>query len=289
MRRLSKSAYGEVYHQGSNQGFVVTPQGVLMVDTPERPIQAVKWREKIIDGFGPIRHLVNTHHHGDHIAGNFYFPGVEVIGHELLPPLYDATVKAWYSPERLERMKQIDPDSVWLVNHPAYPPNPPTRLYRDRLDLVLGDVRIEIMHFPGHTPEETHVYLPDERVMFTGDNIFYQSKIYLQDCDPWQQIESIRRMESYDVEVFVPGHGEYFFDKRYLQEEITIIESWISFVEGLVKRGLSLEEALKEPVSADVDPYAPGQGRVDASPRINDINVRNLYRRVKERESAAGV
>ena len=283
MRKLSNSAYGEVYHRGSNHGFIVTPEGVLAVDTPERPIQAVKWREKIVDQFGPIRHLVNTHHHGDHIAGNYYFPGVEVIGQELLPLLFDETLKTFYGPDRIERMKQVDPDSLWLVNHPAYPHNPPTRLYKDRLDLVLGDVRIEILHFPGHTPEETHVYLPDEKVMFTGDNVFYQHKIYLQDCDPWQQIESVRRMESYDVEVFVPGHGEYLFDKSYLKEEITIIEAWVSFVEGLVKRGLSLEEALKVPVPDDVDHYAPGQGRVDAEARINDINIRNLYRRVKER------
>lgn len=288
MRRLSKSAYGEVYYQGSNQGFIATSEGVLAVDTPERPIQAVKWREKIVEGFGPIRHLVNTHHHGDHIAGNCYFPGAQVIGHELLLPLFEPTLKGWYSAERLERMKQTDPDSVWLMDHPAYPSNPPTRLYQDRLDLTLGDVRIQLLHFPGHTPEETHVYLPDERVMFTGDNIFYQCKIYLQDCDPWQQIESIRRMATYDVEVFVPGHGETFSDKRYLQEEIGIIESWIGFVEGLVQRGLTLEEALKEPVASDVDPYPPGQGRVDAAARINEISMRNLYRRVKERLAATG-
>ena len=79
MRRISESAYAEIYFWGCNPGFIVTGEGVVMVDTPQQPIDAVRWRERLQE-HGPIRYLVNTEPHIDHVSGNAYFPGVEVIG-----------------------------------------------------------------------------------------------------------------------------------------------------------------------------------------------------------------
>jgi glyoxylase-like metal-dependent hydrolase (beta-lactamase superfamily II) len=65
---------------------------VLLIDTPQQPIDALRWRERITEQHGRILHLVNTEPHPDHIRGNAYFPGVEVIGHELMPARYQASV-----------------------------------------------------------------------------------------------------------------------------------------------------------------------------------------------------
>src|SRR5687768_11587338 len=138
MRRVSRSAYAEVLLWGCNPGFIATDDGVLLIDTPQQPIDAVRWREQITDRFGPIRHLVNTEPHPDHIRGNAYFPGVEVIGQEGMVARYQAAIPMMTSPELGEQMKQIDQDSVWLFNHPDYPPNPPTRTFTDSLTLDLG-------------------------------------------------------------------------------------------------------------------------------------------------------
>ena len=96
MRQLSKSVYAEFYFCGCNPGFVVTRDGVILVDTPQQPIDALRWRETITEQHGPIRYLVNTEAHWDHIHGNAYFPGVEVIGQK--------GVGERYEPEIMERV-----------------------------------------------------------------------------------------------------------------------------------------------------------------------------------------
>jgi cyclase len=282
MRQVSDNVHAEIYFWGCNPGFVTTSDGVFMIDTPQQPINAVQWRERISE-YGPIRHLVNTEPHGDHILGNSYFPGVEVIGQTLMEARYEETIPRMQSDERVEQMQETDPDSVWLLQHPHYPPNPPTRLFDKELMITLGDHTIELHHIPGHTPPQTAVYLRDEGVVFTGDNVFHRMMSFVQEADPWEWLEALKRIEALGAEVIVPGHGEPC-DNSYLSEQATVIEGWIDAVEDFVKRGLTEAEALNEP-RPDVDPYPIGQRLYPATDRIKALNVGNVYRHVVARQS----
>ena len=76
--------------RGSNPSFVVTSDGVVAIDTPQLPSRAVEWRREA-ESHGPIRYLINTEHHVDHIFGNYYFrgSGATVVNHrELLRPIH---------------------------------------------------------------------------------------------------------------------------------------------------------------------------------------------------------
>jgi cyclase len=285
MRRISPSIYAEVLFWGCNPGFVATSDGVLLIDTPQQPIDAMRWRERIVEQFGPIRHLVNTEPHPDHIRGNAYFPGVEVIGQAGMVARYEQALPTMTGSELLETMKQTDPDSVWLFNHPDYPPNPPTRTFTDELTLHLGDHEIRIIHHPGHTAPQTSVYVPQEGVVFTGDNVFYKCKTFVQEADPWQWLEALDRIGQLDVEVIVPGHGEPC-DRRYLKEQAQIIENWIGAVEDLVQRGLTEEEALAEPLDVlKLDPYQLGQRLFPIWDNLHGRIIRNLYKQVQARRA----
>ncbi len=282
MRRVSEHVYAEVYYWGCNPGFLVTDGGVFMVDTPQQPINAVQWREKMAE-HGRPRHLVNTEPHGDHILGNSYFPGVEVIGQRLMLDRYNETIPRMQSEERLETMKQQDPDSVWLLNHPHYLPNSPTRHFDEHLTLTLGKHTIECIHMPGHTPPQTSAYFPQEGVVFTGDNVFYRCKTFLQEANPWEWLASLKAIEALDVSVIVPGHGEPC-DKSYLREQAEIVEAWTAAVEKFVQAGMTEEEALAQP-RPDVDPYPIGQRLFTAHDRVNTSNVTNLYRQIVARNA----
>jgi glyoxylase-like metal-dependent hydrolase (beta-lactamase superfamily II) len=282
MRRISEHVYAEIYFWGCNPGFVVTGEGVVMVDTPQQPIDAVRWRERLLE-HGPIRHLINTEPHIDHIQGNAYFPGVEVIGQVGLRTRYlDAVPQMG---ERLEPMKQADPDSVWLFGHPDYPPNPPTRTFESELTLQLGGQTIRCLHIPGHTPPQTAVFLPDEGVVFTGDNVFHKVKTFIQEADPWEWLEALRRIAALGAETIVPGHGEPC-DNSYLPRQAEIIEAWLGAVEEFVRKGMTEEEALRQPAPR-VDPYPIGQRLFPISERVDAWNVSNLYRRIVARQQAA--
>src|SRR5579864_5193372 len=145
MRRITDKVYAEIYFWGCNPGFVSTTDGVFMIDTPQEPINAVQWRERLQE-HGPIRHLVNTEPHPDHIRGNSFFPGVEVIGQERMVARYQEALPIITGAQTLETMKTTDPDSVWLFNHPEYPPNQPTRTFADSLDVSMGSVGIQLLH-----------------------------------------------------------------------------------------------------------------------------------------------
>ena len=70
--KVTTSVYVETGYQGANVGYITTEQGVVMVDTPQRPTDAVAWRKQIKKA-GEISYLINTHSHGDHFFGNYFF------------------------------------------------------------------------------------------------------------------------------------------------------------------------------------------------------------------------
>ena len=282
MRRISANVYAEIYYWGCNPGFLTTADGVFMVDTPQQPIDAVRWRERIAE-HGTPRHLVNTEPHGDHIMGNAYFPGVEVIGHTSMLPRYEETIPRMQSAERVETMKQTDPDSVWLLNHPDFPPNPPTRLFEDELTLRLGDHTVRMIHMPGHTKPQTAVFFPEEGVVFPGDNVFHHVKTFIQEGDPWEWLTALDRLAALDASVIVPGHGEPC-GNDYLATQREIIEAWIGVVQGFVDRGMTEDEAVRQPLP-QVDPYPIGQRLYPISESLDVRIVTNLHRQMIARRS----
>jgi cyclase len=161
------------------------------------------------------------------------------------------------------------------------------------LTLQLGSRTIEILHTPGHTPPQTAIHLADEGVVFTGDNVFYKCKTYVQECDPWELLATLERIGQLGADTIVPGHGEPC-GTSYLAEQTSIVQEWVGAVEKLVDRGLTEEEALAEPIDVkSFDPYPLGQRRwlasydVDAQvANVNRQNVGNLYRRIVARRKA---
>jgi cyclase len=285
VRRIAETIFAEIYFWGCNPGFITTRDGVFMIDSPQQPIDAVRWRERLVE-HGPIRHLVNTEPHQDHIRGNAYFPGVEVIGQERMVARYAEMLPIITGPQTLDVIKTADPDSVWLFNHPDYPPNPPTRTFSDRLTLQLGDHEIQILHHPGHTPPQTSVFIPHEGVVFTGDNVFHKCKTFVQEADPWQWLLALDHIRALDADTIVPGHGEPC-TRAYLATQAEIIHNWIGVVEDFVRRGLSEDEAAATPLDVvkDIDPYPIGQRLFPRSDWVTEANIRNVYKHVTARQA----
>lgn len=288
MRRVGKNAFTEVYYAGCNPSFVETSDGVVMIDSPQQPIDAVRWRERLEEK-GPIRYLINTEPHIDHISGNAYFPKAEVIGHKKLQDCFEEYLRAFGSvEERREAAKKSDPDSVWLFGHPDYRgSNGPTTTFADRMRLPLGNHVFEIIHMPGHTAPQTSILVPEEGVVFTGDNVFHKCRSWLQECDPWEWLDAIESIRALDVEVIVPGHGEPC-GKDYLDRQAEIVRNWVGFVERFVERGLSAEDALKEPIPVtEQDPYPIGQRLYPLDGMLTEMTVKNLHRRILEKKERA--
>lgn len=248
MQQVSKNVYVDIsLTGGSNLGAITSSEGVVMVDTPMSPSLARKWQA----GFsskGPLRYLINTEYHSDHIAGNFFFD-TTVVAHENTRASFLASLG---SIEQLkERVKAGDPEGATVMEN--YQPRLPSITFSERLTLQVGDLTIKLLHLPGHTVAETAVYIPEEKVVFTGDNVVHRLHPQLFDGVTFQWLDSLRTIESLDVEVVVPGHGEVC-DRSAVRSMIAQIEEIIETVRKAMNSGMSREEVAEKISFADRHP-----------------------------------
>lgn len=259
MRRITANVYVEdrfsVYPQfrGGNPSFLTTSEGVVMIDTPMLPTDAVKWRDKIAKQ-GEVNFIINTHHHLDHTGGNYFFPGT-VVSHEKVKEVFTLPITRAINSEEGEtakvvtlgvvenyrlRVKELDPKGVPLVEH--YELREPTVTFSQRLSLYVGSHTIEVFHSPGHTLGHVSVYIPQERTFFAGDNFTNGVQPSLAQCSPLDWVESLKKIEFMNVDVVVPGHGEVC-SKREVREFLSFIQKCIDIVNDAIGRGMSKEEA----------------------------------------------
>lgn len=260
-----------------NLGIIATEEGLVLIDTPMLPSDAVNWRDEVAKK-GEVRYLINTEGHPDHSQGDFFFPGI-YISHEATRSRLQrsslATVK--------ERIKKADPASLPLLE------NYRTRLaditFKGNLTLNLGGLTFELFDLPGHVPGGIGVYIPEERIVFTGDIVFHRIKSWLDEAYPEKWLESLERIEALNAEFIVPGHGA-LCTKEYLKEQASIVRSWSQSIQSAVERGMGLEEA--QATLACPDPYPIQKGLQTPEPEVNRRTIANLYDLAKKRNSGIG-
>ena len=271
MQKITDNVYVETEFQGSNNGFVITREGVVMIDTPQMPVDALRWRDEI-SKHGEVRYLINTEPHGDHFTGNCFFGGT-VVAHE---GTREAILTA--SVEQLEeRLKQASPASLPIMEDFSY--RPPTITLSQRLTLYLGDHTFRLINIPGHTPFQVAVYIPEERVVFTSDNVFYKVPPFLHQAVPYEWLDSLKRIQELEADVLVPGHGDVC-DLSYIPEMINTIQAWIDAVTKAIDQGMSLEEAQDKISFLNRYSIQPeGEIRVR---EVQRMNVARLYEVLKK-------
>ena len=266
MQQMSDHVFVETGIQGCNPGFVVTDEGIVMIDSPQQPSDAMKWRDAM-EGKGEIRYLINTEPHGDHVIGNFFFPGTVIAHQGTKEALSSLSVEMI-----VDKIKGIDPEGLPLME--GYFLKTPSITFSQDLSLHLGKHTFELIHLPGHTASQTAVYIPEERLVFTGDNIFHKVQSYLHQAYPDDWLRSLKRIEELDIDVIVPGHGEVC-DKRYLKEQASFIRDWLEAVSEAIKQGFSKEEA-KARISF-LDRYPMDIGLDWKGSQVQEMNVERLY------------
>lgn len=269
MEQITRNVYAETKFEGSNNSFVVTADGVVMIDTPQVPTNAVKWRE-IIAKYGPVKYIINNEPHGDHVTGNYFFPGA-VIAHEGT----GQSILKMSADELKERYKQ-SPAEYSLLKNFYY--RPPEITLTGDMTVYLGGHTFKIMHLPGHTPFQLAVYVPEEKVILTADNVTYKVPVYLQNAEPFAWIESLQKLAKLDAAFIVPGHGE-ICTPAYIPEMIARVQEWIDAVEVFVKKGMTMEETEKNFTFRDRYPMQPG--REAREPWLRKANIARLYEVLK--------
>lgn len=269
MQKVSNSVYVETGFRGCNPSFVVTKEGVVMIDTPQMPTQAVQWRDEI-SKHGKVRYLINTEPHGDHFTGNYFFEGT-IIAHE---GVREAILAA--SPEQLKERLKAAPAEFALIKD--YKFRVPTITLSERLTFYLGGLTFQLIHLPGHTPYEVAVYIPEEKVLFTADNVVYRVQAYLHQAVPYEWLETLKRIQKIEADMLVPGHGNVC-NRSYIPEMTAFVQAWIDAIKDAIKKGMSLEEAQNKVSLLDRYPMQPGSEAMGQQVQRN--NVAHMYEVLK--------
>ncbi|MBA7597141.1 Hydroxyacylglutathione hydrolase [subsurface metagenome] len=271
MQQIADNVYAETGFRGCNPGFVVTREGVVMIDTPQMPADAIKWRDEI-SKHGEVRYLINTEPHADHFTGNYFFEGTVVAHEGTREAILAASVD-----QLMERLRQIAPESLPLVEGFTY--RPPEITLSERLTLYVGDHTFQLINLPGHTPFQVAVHIPEERVVFTSDNVFGKVQAWLHQALPYEWLDSLKRIQELDADVLVPGHGS-ICDRSYIPEMCAFIQAWIDEVTRAIDQGMSLEEA-QDKISL-LDRYPMEGGSEPMAKEVQRWNVARLYEVLKK-------
>jgi cyclase len=206
----------------SNAGFVIGEDGVLVIDTltgdeaAGHLLQEIRRLTPL-----PVKFVVNTHYHGDHVAGNRVFAdaGARVIAHE--------NVRDWIHAENVRMLgDKPNPDLIKFIERFSAP----TVTYAGAMDLYLGSRAIHVRSFPGHTGGDSVVIVPDATVVFGGDLLWRGMIPNTIDgsTKPWiQTLDTF--ISTYAGHTFVPGHGEVAST-----QDVTAFRDYLATVQKLV-------------------------------------------------------
>jgi cyclase len=268
MRQLTRNVFVETEIRGCNHGFVTTSDGIVMIDSPHKPSDALKLKAEIDKRGGRLRYIINTEPHGDHWTGNAYFDVPVVAQEGVRRRILETDLR-----EHVARVATFGPEEPKLLE--GYRPNAPVITFKNGMKLHVGDHTFEMIHMPGHTMYQAAICIKEEGVVFTSDNIFHKVQTWLQEANPDLWLIALESLRNLKEDIFVPGHGPVC-GKEYLDEQGSFIQEWKAYVRGAIDKGMTKDEAIAR-LTAMTDRYPMDVGQDGMAPMVMKRNVANLY------------
>ncbi|MBI1737952.1 MAG: MBL fold metallo-hydrolase [Acidobacteria bacterium] len=292
--KVADGVYAAIGRAGvaSNGAFIVNKDDVLVVDTHFRP----SWAKDLIAEIRkitnkPVRYVVNTHWHNDHVQGNqayvsVFGSGVEYIAQhtaredmvsKAIPSVQDQLTKD--VPGRIARTEKmlaegkatdgtpltdvgrtnlsgrLASDKAYLEELKSIQIALPTITFERSLVLYKPDRTIHILFFgKGHTRGDVVIYLPKERVVVTGD-LLTNGIPFMRDAYPSQWIGTLDSVRNLDWDTAVTGHGGVQTGKEQVDRLLAYMKDMVAAVKDAIGKGMTLEDAKK---SIDLSKHQAG-------------------------------
>jgi cyclase len=249
---------------GSNNGVIIGSDGVILVDTGiTSDSEKVELAQIAAVTPKPITTAILTHSDGDHVNGLSVLPaGITIIAQENCKKEMEAAAAA---PQRGPA--------------PAAAIPLPTKTVAMKDSTTIGGIRFEFLHVaPAHTSGDLIVFLPDEKIVFTGDIITDNSPyplIHLEkngSSEGW--IETVTAIVALDADKFVTGHGGVH-TKAEVQQRLAAVKDRRAQIQSLVAQGKSLDE-MKQQLG---ETAPPAGGRGPRFPSFTDVVYQELTRK----------
>ncbi len=275
----------------SNAGAIETRDGLVVIDAQQNRALGEKFRDALKTSIGaPIRVVVNTHFHLDHVAGNVAFAGAPIVAHDKTRQLLESELGPM-RPQGVEisdtmakirmffggNFEQLVPEDErqWFIDRVgASKPLTilgPTDTFADRREFELPSDRLHLEYWgPAHCDGDLVIYLEKAGVVFMGDLFFHGRFPWFGDCDLDGWIATLDRVLRMDMTVVIPGHGAPATLKE-LEQFRNLLAAVRDAGGRALKSGWSEDAAARDIVLAD---YATMQRYKEWMP----FNIRAAYR-----------
>ncbi|HZE99944.1 MAG TPA: MBL fold metallo-hydrolase, partial [Planctomycetota bacterium] len=248
---------------GSNISWIEFRDYVVVIDTsfPLGAEEAIRNIKATTNG-KPIRYAIVTHYHGDHTlgAGAFAKEGTTIVAHENARKEFLARNVEGY-------LKTAERDPVYA----RYKPTAPQLTFTDKFIIDDGSRRAEVYYFgQAHTTGCIFIFLPKERIVFTGDACVNGPFNYMGDSDTASWIDVLSQVQTLDPDTVVPAHGAVA-KRELLQTQKQYFLELRARVAAMVQEGKTLDQ-----VKADVD--VPMWREWTGEKKLSLENVSHVYR-----------
>lgn len=248
--KLSEHAYAYTAQGDPNTGVVVGDDCVMLLDTQATPDMAQDVIEKIRTVTDkPIKYVVLSHYHAVRVLGAAAYGASEIIASEDTYDMISERGEQDYKSEfeRFPRLFQGNdsvPGLTW-----------PTQTFRGKMTVWLGSVEVQLLQLGrGHTKGDTVAWLPQEKVLFSGDLVEYGATPYTGDAHLGDWPQTLKNLEALGAHALVPGRGDALTTpetcKVAIDETRQFIEAMFESVKRGRKAGKDLNAIYKETYAA---------------------------------------
>jgi cyclase len=227
IEEVSKGIYAYIQLDGSwfltNTGCIVGEATTTVIDSTGTEARARAWHAALRQVTQkPVTALINTHSHGDHTHGNFMFADAAIISSELCRREVIASGT---------RAHALFP----MIEFGDCPVTPPTVTFEDRLSVYVDDLRVELIFVgPAHTTNDIVAWIPERKLLFSGDVIFNGGTPFALGGSVGGWLEALEVIEGLGAETIVPGHGPVCGPSV-----IGDVREYLQFIQETARRGMA--------------------------------------------------
>ncbi len=253
---LDHGLYAYTAEGDPNTGVVIGDEDVLVVDAQATPAMAqdvIRRIREVTDK--PIRHLVLSHYHAVRVLGASAYGATNIIASRGTYDLIVERGQADYDSEygrfpRLFAGADSIPGLTW-----------PTVVFERELTLYMGKREVRIMHLgKGHTKGDTVVWLPREKVLFSGDQVEYGATPYTGDAYHAEWPSTLDKLLALGPRKLVPGRGEALQNPDQCRAAIEGTRDFLQDMYESVKAGRQAGKSLAECYRETYAKLAPKYG-----------------------------
>lgn len=264
--RVTENVYvftSELYAQ-VNAGAIVTSEGTVVIDTLPFPRET---REMIDFLRGEskrgIRYVIDTHHHADHVYGNYLFEEADIISGDKCREVMRKSGE-----KNLAEAKAQTPELAEVVLRL------PNITFPDKMTLYLGDRVLRLMPLVGHSPDGIGVFLEGDKILFSGDAVMPLPYIFWGDRAVLQ--DTLRAIKEMNLENIVQGHGEVLL-KGEIDETLDASIAYLDCILEKVKAKLATRTS-KERLVNEITLESCGYSPIALDGLVKQLHRSNLLR-----------